>query len=351
MRLQDFAYDLPQELIAQHPLDSRDGSRLMVLDRKQQQIEHAFFHELPRYLRPPDVLVVNNTRVIPARLFAQKLSGGWVEVFLLESLGHSCDGRQTWKCLLKSRRKMRPGTALCFSPHLSGRVLAAEEEGFWLVELACQGSFEMAMQALGRTPLPPYIRRDRQAADNDGGDRVRYQTVYASVDGAVAAPTAGLHFSTDLLDRLRASGISLAFLTLHVGYGTFQPIRATRIEQHRMHQESFQMSEESAAAINHARSSGGRVIAVGTTTTRTLETMSSPARVVRHGQGTTDLFIYPGYTFRAIDALITNFHLPMSSLLLLVAAFAGTDLTLRAYREAVQARYRFFSYGDAMLIV
>lgn len=350
MRLQDFAYDLPKELIAQQPLDNRAGSRLMVLDRARQQIEHSFFHELPKHLRSGDLLVANNTRVIPARLSAQRDTGGRVEVFLLDCIDHSRAGRQTWQCLLKSRRKMRAGTRIAFSPDLSGIVLDSADRGVWLIELAYQGRFDSVMQALGRTPLPPYIRRDR-LADNDIDDRVRYQTVYACADGAVAAPTAGLHFTAGLMDELRANGIGFAFLTLHVGYGTFQPIREAQIERHRMHREFYQVPEESAAAINSTRRSGGRVIAVGTTSTRTLETMSSAEGSIRHGHGHTDLYIYPGYAFKAIDALITNFHLPMSSLLLLVAAFAGTELILRAYREAVQARYRFFSYGDAMLIV
>jgi len=350
MNLQDFDYELPQELIAQRPLEGRTASRLMVVDRKRQQIEHALFSALPQYLRPPDLLVANNTKVIPARLFAQKPSGGRVEVFLLDCLDHGCDGRQTWKCLLKSRRKMSLGTTLAFGPGLAGRVLEAEGQGLWHVEFTYQGSFDSIMQALGRTPLPPYIRRDPQT-DSDSADRARYQTVYASVDGAVAAPTAGLHFSTHLIDKLRASGIGFACLTLHVGYGTFQHIRQHRLEQHRMHRESFQIPETAATAINEARRGGGRIVAVGTTTTRTLEAMAGPTGAVRPGQGSTDLFIYPGYAFQATDALITNFHLPRSTLLLLVAAFAGTDLILRAYREAVQARYRFFSYGDAMLIV
>ena len=350
MELKDFDYFLPREQIAQEPSRQRDKSRLMVLRRDTQSIEHTLFCRLPEYLRQGDLLVANDTRVIPARLYGKKKTGGWVELFLLNFLESGPQGSQIWECLLKSRRKIDVSSKLYFSDDLDADVLAGTDEGTWRVRLNCRGSFEQVIRKTGRTPLPPYIRRERTSAAKPL-DRERYQTVYAVHDGAVAAPTAGFHFTQPLMGSIRNRGGDFVFVTLHVGYGTFEPIREQNAENHVMHEEFYTVSPQASESINRAREQGGRIIAVGTTATRALETVCRRDGTICAGRGYTNLFIYPGYEFASIDVLITNFHLPMSSLLLLVSAFAGKDFILRAYREAVREKYRFFSYGDAMLIL
>ncbi len=349
MKLEDFDYTLPQELIAQQPLDRRDTSRLMVLGREKQTIEHRSFADLPAYLRPGDVLVANDTRVIPARLYGRKETGGWVELFLLKPVSAEPGRAHVWECLIKSKRCIEPDMRVVFDSSLSARVLDRTDDEAWRVCLACEGELHEVLQRLGITPLPPYIRRQRGA--EAGCDRQRYQTVYAARDGAVAAPTAGFHFTPELIETLRQSEVEIVFVTLHVGYGTFQPIREDIVERHTMHTEALAVSPETADAVNRARAQKRRVIAVGTTSTRVLESMTDEQGMLRSGEGSTGIFIYPGYRFKALDGLITNFHVPKSSLLLLVSAFAGRDFILQAYGQAIAQRYRFFSFGDAMLIV
>jgi len=350
MRLQDFNYRLPKELIAQHPPEKRDSSRLMVLDRTSRDIEHTSFHEITRFLKKGDLLVANDTRVVPARLYGKKDTGGWVELFLLNPLENGAEGSQVWECLLKSRRNINACSTIFFTDELTAEVLGTTGSGTWNVRLVYEGEFETIIDKLGNTPLPQYIKRDR-SSEHEGSDRERYQTVYAKNSGAVAAPTAGFHFTGPLISTIREKGADIVFVTLHVGYGTFQSIRGEVVEQHRMHREYFNIDKETAAAVNKARSENRRVIAVGTTTTRVLETVARHNGSAQSGRGYTDLFIYPGYDYKSVDALITNFHLPKSSLLMLVCAFAGKAFILDAYRQAIERKYRFFSYGDAMLIL
>ncbi len=340
MRLADFDYELPRELIAQEPIEPRDASRLLVVDRNSGRLEHRVFRDLPEYLRPGDALVLNQTRVIPARLIGRRVpTGGTAEVFLLRRLD-----RDRWEALVRPGRRLRPGARVAFGEELQAVIEDRVGEGARAVRFEYAGVFEEVLERLGRVPLPPYITRE--LADDE-----RYQTVYARARGSAAAPTAGLHFTPELLDRCRAAGASAAYLTLHIGLATFRPIRADNIEQHRMHEEEYVVDEETAALVNGAREAGGRVIAVGTTAVRTLETVAGEDGRVRVASGKTSLYIYPGYRFKAVDVMVTNFHLPKSSLIVLVSAFAGHDLVIRAYHEAVEKRYRFFSFGDAMLIV
>jgi S-adenosylmethionine:tRNA ribosyltransferase-isomerase len=350
MKLKEFDYLLPRELIAQEPLKERDSSRLMVLNRQKLTIEHSSFSKLPKYITRGDLLVANDTRVIPARLYGKKQTGGRAEVLLLRFLEYEGAGAQTWECLINSRRKLKPHTELSFSPVLRGEVLEAAGGGRWRMKFCYQGSFAAALNAAGKTPLPPYISRGDHEIPEEL-DRERYQTVYAACDGAVAAPTAGLHFTQALIDEISTAGAEISFITLHVGLGTFQPIREENIENHRMHEEFYHLGPEAAERINQTRRAGGRIICIGTTAARTIETLAVPDGTVQTGEGFTDLYIYPGYTFKAVDALITNFHLPRSSLLLLVSALAGQELIQKAYAEAIRERYRFYSYGDAMLIM
>jgi S-adenosylmethionine:tRNA ribosyltransferase-isomerase len=341
VKLSDFDYPLPEELIAQEPVSPRDASRLLVL-RAAGPAEHRAFAELARLLAPGDLLVSNDTKVIPARLVGHKGSGGRVELLLCEPL-EGGTGRR-WRAMGQASKPIREGAVLSFDG-LSARVLAAEGEGFYAVELDREGAaLEAALARAGRIPLPPYIRREPGELD-----RARYQTIWAREPGSAAAPTAGLHFTDALLARLDAHGIRRATVTLHVGPGTFLPVRGESIEQHRMHPERYEVSETTAQEIAACRARGGRLVAVGTTTVRTLESAFDGDRVVP-GAGRTALFIRPGHAFRAVDALVTNFHLPRSTLLMLVCAFAGTERVLAAYRDAVARRYRFFSYGDAMLL-
>ncbi len=340
MKTSDFYYDLPQELIAQTPLERRDASRLLVMDRETGALEHRHFYELPALLNPGDCLVLNDSRVLPARLLGHRVpSGGAVEVLLLKDQG---DG--VWECLTKPGRKTRPGTELSFGDGaLRATVVADSQDGNKLVQFHYTGIFLEVLERLGKMPLPPYIKEE--LADGD-----RYQTVYARQNGSAAAPTAGLHFTQALLQAIAEKGVGIAKITLHVGLGTFRPVKAEEITDHHMHAEFCMISAESAALLNQTRASGGRIICVGTTSCRTLESFVSADGTFTEKSGWTDIFIYPGYQFKAMDALITNFHLPESTLVMLVSAFAGREHVLHAYEQAVQARYRFFSFGDAMMI-
>ncbi len=346
MDVSDLDFELPEELIAQAPVEPRDASRLLLLPRAGGETRHLSFTELPELLSPGDLLVLNDSRVIPARLFGRKASGGRVEVLLVEPVsGTPPGGPARWLAMAQASKAIRAGTRLDFGG-LEAEVIRVDGEGFYEVGFdRDEAGLAAALERVGRVPLPPYIRREPGAAD-----RHRYQTVVAREPGSVAAPTAGLHFTPELLARLDARGVEQATVTLHVGPGTFLPVRATRLEDHRMHAERYEVPEATSLAFDAARQRGGRVVAVGTTAVRTLESAFASGRLAA-GPGRTDIFLLPGHAFRAVDGLVTNFHLPRSTLLALVCAFAGTDRILGAYREAVAARYRFFSYGDAMAIV
>lgn len=342
MRVDEFDYDLPQELIAQAPLEKRDRSRLLVLNRATREISHRVFANIVDYLSPGDVLVLNETRVIPGRLFCRRPSGGKVEVLLLKELG-----KDTWECLVRPGRKVRTGERLSVEKNgrcMEGHVLGRTRYGGRVIEWSYEGSFDENLRALGTVPLPPYIKKPLL-------DPERYQTVYARVPGSVAAPTAGLHFTEKLLEEIERMGVLVARIRLDVGLGTFRPVRETEVERHEMHEEYFHVSQEVADTINAARAAGRAVFAVGTTVVRALETVAQPDGTVRASQGETRLFIFPGYRFRVVDHLVTNFHLPRSTLLMLVCAFAGRELVFEAYREAIRQRYRYYSFGDAMLIL
>ena len=341
MRLEDFDYDLPKELIAQTPVEPRDASRLMVVERKSGAIQHRYFRDLPEFLRPGDALVVNDTRVMPARLLGHReKTGGAMEVLLLKRLS-----RDRWETLVKPGKKARPGERIIFGDGLLvGTVVEPTDFGGRVIDFTYEGVFENLLDRLGQMPLPPYIHA--QLSDPE-----RYQTVYAREWGSAAAPTAGPHFTPELLERLKAQGVEIHKITLHVGLGTFRPVEVEDPTQHKMHSEFYSVSPEAAEGINAVRRRGGRLVTVGTTSVRTLETASQPDGTVVPGSGWTDIFIYPGYRFKVVDSLITNFHLPKSTLLMLVSALAGRELIMKAYREAVEMRYRFFSFGDAMLIL
>lgn len=348
MHLSDFDYALPSELIAQHPASPRDSARLLVLRRTDGGIEHRIFRDLAGYLRPPDVLVLNDTRVIPARLQGRKRTGGAVEVLLLRPAAERHAGRETWEALVRPGRRVRRGTRVAFggppSGSLHGEVVASRPDGIRLVAFEGEQPVPESIRRIGAPPLPPYIREPLRDPED-------YQTVYAAADGAVAAPTAGLHFTPELLQRIRSSGVHTATLTMHIGVGTFRPITADDPTQHRMDAEWYQVPAEAADAINAARHAGGRIIPVGTSAVRTLETVTGEDGVVRPASGWSHLYIVPGHRFHAVDALITNFHLPKTTLLMLVSALAGRERILQAYAEAVRERYRFYSFGDAMLIL
>jgi S-adenosylmethionine:tRNA ribosyltransferase-isomerase len=348
----EYNYELPVELIAQAPLSSRDASRLMALDRKSQVISHYHFADITQLLRPSDLLVVNDTRVVPARLKGKKETGGSVEILLLSYPEQDSDapdgGTFRCACLVKASKPSRPGAKLEFHRDLHAVVLGGAN-GVYDLGFQFRGDFDTLIETIGQVPLPPYISRDDSGlAPCD--DRVRYQTVYAKSRGAVAAPTAGLHFSNELLQAIEKIGVEIVPITLHVGYGTFLPIRVMDIREHRIHPEAYALSRTAETAINQAKDEGRRVIAVGTTTVRVLEYASTESGHVKAGSGLCDLFIYPSFRFRIIDALITNFHLPRSTLVMLVSAFAGRDFILHAYQQAISRRYRFYSYGDAMFI-
>ena len=339
MKTHDFYYDLPQELIAQTPLEQRDASRLMVLNRQTGEISHRHFHDILGYLNPGDCLVMNDSRVLPARLLGHRPTGGMAEVLLLRDLGNKC-----WECLVKPGRKLQPGSTVIFGDgELTATVRDVQEDGNRVVEFHYEGIFLEILERLGKMPLPPYIKAEL-------ADQERYQTVYSREVGSAAAPTAGLHFTKELLEEIRAKGVKTAFVTLHVGLGTFRPVKAEEITEHHMHSELCMMSAETADILNETRKNGGRIVCVGTTSCRTLESLVGEDGTFCAASRWTDIFIYPGYRFRAMDALITNFHLPESTLVMLVSAFAGREHVLHAYEEAVKERYRFFSFGDAMFI-
>jgi len=346
MDLQDFDYELPDSLIAAYPSRERESSRLLVVDRKSGALTHSVFAELGNFLDAGDLLVLNDTKVFPARLRGAKESGGKVEALLIERFPEK--DRSLWIAMIDAAKKPALGSRLGFGPDLAAQVIGDLGHGRFALEFHHQGDFDALLEALGEPPLPPYVRRSREA---EKLDRERYQTVYAAHCGAIAAPTAGFHFTPELLGRLRAKGIDHVLLTLHVGPGTFQPVRVQQVEDHRMEGERYVLTEETAGKVQRTKAAGRRVVAVGSTTTRTLEWVARQRGEVVADEGIARLYIRPGDSFRVLDALITNFHLPASTPLMLVAAFAGLDLVRRAYAEAIKERYRFYSYGDAMLIL
>ncbi len=339
MKTHDFWYDLPEELIAQTPLQQRDSSRLLVLDRETGKVTHRHFYDIIEYLQPGDCLVMNDSRVLPARLLGHRPTGGAVEVLLLRDLGD-----KKWECLCKPGRKMQVGNEVIFgNGELTAVVTKVQEDGNRVIEFRYEGIFLEVLERLGKMPLPPYIKAEL-------ADQERYQTVYSRAVGSAAAPTAGLHFTNELLEQIRAKGIKTAFVTLHVGLGTFRPVKAEDISDHHMHSELCMISEETARILNETKKNGGRIICVGTTSCRTLESLAKEDGSFEAGSKWTDIFIFPGDSFKAMQGLITNFHLPESTLVMLVSAFAGREHVLSAYDQAVQERYRFFSFGDAMYI-
>jgi S-adenosylmethionine:tRNA ribosyltransferase-isomerase len=340
MKTADFDYDLPQELIAQDPLEQRDSSRLLILDKETGERTHKIFHDIIDYLHEGDCLVINNTKVIPARLIGEREgTGGKVEVLLLKRRSDN-----VWETLVKPGKKARPGMRLSFGDGLlHAEVQEVVDEGNRLIRFEYEGIFEEILDQLGQMPLPPYITHQLK-------DKNRYQTVYAKYEGSAAAPTAGLHFTEELLDQIQEKGVKIARVTLHVGLGTFRPVKVEDVTEHHMHTEFYHVSEEAADIINETKKQGGRVICVGTTSCRTIESAADDQGIVHATEGDTDIFIYPGYQFKVLDCLITNFHLPESTLLMLVSALAGKENIMAAYREAVEMRYRFFSFGDAMFI-
>lgn len=341
MNVKDFYFDLPQELIAQDPLEDRSASRLLVLDKNTGETEHHVFREITSFLKPGDCLVINDTKVIPARLFGVKEdTQAKIEVLLLKRKEND-----VWETLVKPGKKAKPGTVISFGEGLlKGTVIDVVDEGNRLIQFSYDGIFEEILDQLGQMPLPPYITHQLQ-------DKNRYQTVYAKHEGSAAAPTAGLHFTKELLAQIEAMGVNVAHVTLHVGLGTFRPVKVDNILDHHMHSEFYMVEEEEAEKINAAKAAGGRVICVGTTSCRTVESASDENGVLKAGSGWTEIFIYPGYRFKILDALITNFHLPESTLVMLVSALAGRENVLNAYEEAIRERYRFFSFGDAMLVI
>ncbi len=337
MKTSDFYYDLPQELIAQHPAEPRDSSRLLAYDRTNDKVYHKHFYDLPEFLRKGDVLVINNTRVIPARLFGKlSTTGGAVEVLLLKRLDY-----KRWECIVRPAKKLKIGTEVIFAPELSCKVDKIDDNGVREVIFEFEGVFEDILDRLGNMPLPPYITEKLE-------DKERYQTVYSKYEGSAAAPTAGLHFTTELMDKIRSMGVEFVEVLLHVGLGTFRPVKADTIEDHKMHNEFYEVTQEAADSINKALSEGRRIICVGTTSVRTVESAFKDGKV-QAGSGNTEIFIYPGYEFKVVKALITNFHLPESTLIMLVSALVGREKTLELYRLAVEEKYRFFSFGDATM--
>ena len=341
LKTHDFYYDLPEELIAQTPLERRDASRLMTLDRKTGAITHRHFYDLLELLQPGDCLVMNNSRVLPARLLGHRVpTGGAVEVLLLQDQGNG-----VWECLTKPGRKTHAGTELSFGDgELTATVVGERDDGNKLVQFHYEGIFLEVLERLGKMPLPPYITERLN-------DKTRYQTVYAKENGSAAAPTAGLHFTDELLSRISEKGIDIVDVLLHVGLGTFRPVSVENVEEHHMHSEHYECTRDAADRINRARANGGRIIAVGTTSCRTLESITDENGIVHPGSGSTDIFITPGYRFKAVDALITNFHLPESTLLMLISAFSSREEVMRIYKHAVEERYRFFSFGDASFFI
>jgi S-adenosylmethionine:tRNA ribosyltransferase-isomerase len=343
MLITDFDYELPEKLIAQEPLARRENSRMLVIRRGENAFADDDFVNFPEYLKAGDVLVLNNTKVFPARLLGEKETRAKIELFLVRELEN-----QIWETLARPARRLKTGTKIFFGEKLEAEVLEKTDEGHCIVKFESEGDFGELLEAIGQTPLPPYIKRD--AGDFDK-DRERYQTVFAKQRGAIAAPTAGLHFTPEVLEKIKNSGVRIVEITLHVGYGTFEPVRVTDLREHKVMAERYEISETAARILNEAKASGQRIIAVGTTTTRALESAVSPDGEIQSGKRLADLTITPGYKFRAIRGLLTNFHLPQSSLLVLVSTFAGHQLIMDAYRHAVSAQYRFYSYGDCMLIL
>ena len=341
MKTSDFYYDLPKELIAQDPLEDRSSSRLLVLHRKSGRVVHRVFTDIVEYLRPGDCLVRNNTKVIPARLYGTRVdTGATIELLLLKRMEND-----VWETLVKPGKKARKGAVISFGDGiLTGEIVDVKEDGNRLIQFRYEGIFEEILDQLGQMPLPPYITHTLK-------DKNRYQTVYAKYEGSAAAPTAGLHFTEELFQKLEEKGVLVANVTLHVGLGTFRPVKVDDVSKHHMHTEFYQVTKEEADKINKAKQAGGRIVCVGTTSCRTIESAADENGVLKPGQGDTDIFIYPGYSFKMMDVLITNFHLPESTLLMLVSALAGKEQVMRVYEEAVQERYRFFSFGDAMIIL
>lgn len=347
----DYNYDLPKELIAQKPIEKRDQSKLIFLDRKTGALSHHKFYEICDFLSPSDILVVNNTEVVPGRLIGKKDTGGKAEVLILNyTKGNNKrkdDNTFIYECLIKTSKRARQGTTIFFDQGLKAEVINSRN-GIYSAKFTCKGDFEECLYQIGKVPLPPYIRRNKYDIACD--DKQSYQTVYASQKGAIAAPTAGFHFTEELIEKLKLKNIKIVEITLHVGYGTFLPVRVSDIRDHMIHSEWCTIPEKSAETINNAKANGSRIIAVGTTCVRSLEYLSDTNGNILNKSGNCDLFIYPGYKFKVIDAMVTNFHLPKSTLLMLVSAFAGRKNILNAYREAIKEKYRFFSYGDAMFI-
>jgi len=348
--LDDYNYELPEKLIAQQPVSQRDESRLLVMDRSGRKIDHRNFYELEHLLGPSDVLVLNNTKVIPGRLQGRKETGGKAEVLILDYAENSDKDvhpkERLYQCLVKASKSPKPGTRLVFEENLTAEVVTGHD-GIYNIRFHCETDFESLLERIGQMPLPPYIRRK----DAETKDRTSYQTVYAQHVGAIAAPTAGLHFTTKLLDRLKTKGIKILYITLHVGFGTFSPVRVSDIRDHEMHSEWYSISSETASDINKAKADGRKIVAVGTTCVRTLEYNTGTDGRLLPGSGACNLYIYHGYQFKMVDAMLTNFHLPKSTLLMLVSAFAGREQILTAYQAAIEKSYRFYSYGDAMLIL
>ncbi|MBU5293406.1 tRNA preQ1(34) S-adenosylmethionine ribosyltransferase-isomerase QueA [Anaerosalibacter bizertensis] len=340
MKKEDFYYELPEELIAQHPLKNREKSRLMVLDRETGETKDRYFEDILEYLNPGDCMVLNDTRVIPARLFGSREGKKEsIEFLLLKRIEDD-----KWETLVRPGKKARPGHKIVFGEgKLQGEILSIEEDGTRIIDFSYEGIFEEILDELGEMPLPPYIQEKLE-------DKERYQTVYSKNKGSAAAPTAGLHFTKELLGEIKNRGVNIVYITLHVGLGTFRPVKVENIEEHHMHEEYFEVSKEAANIINRTKENSGKVVAVGTTSTRTLESIANDDGKVIEGKGWTNIFIYPGYRFKVVDSLITNFHLPESTLIMLVSALAGRENTLNAYNRAVEKKYRFFSFGDAMLI-
>ena len=340
MKTSDFYYELPEELIAQTPVEPRNSSRLMVLPRNGGEIKHKHFYDLPEFLKPGDCLVLNNTRVLPARLYGTREDTGAVVEFVLLRQ----HGNKLWECLAGPGKKAKTGYKFKFSDKLTATVTDVLEDGNRMLEFACEGDFFAVLDEVGQMPLPPYIKEKLK-------DKERYQTVYSKDAGSAAAPTAGLHFTKEMLENIRAMGVNIAYVTLHVGLGTFRPVKVEDVTQHKMHTEHYYIPEEAAKTINETRKNGGRVICVGTTSCRTVESCAKKYGEIKECSGDTDIFIYPGFEFKCMDGLITNFHLPESTLIMLVSAFAGYDNIMNAYNIAVKEKYRFFSFGDAMLIL
>ena len=349
MLLSEFDYNLPEELIAQLPADKRENSRMLVLNRDKHSISHKHFYDIVDLIEPNSLLVLNNTKVMPARLYGTKETGAKIEIFLLKPSSDACEG--CWKVLIKPSKRVKSGTIIKVSEELSVEVLhRLEDDGEWLVKLLYEGDLMAVLHRNGNIPLPPYIERKMQTEDIKKLDFERYQTVYAKDEGSVAAPTAGLHFTKEILQKLKDKGVEIAYVTLNVGLGTFRPVKCENVLEHKMHSETFEITQEASETINRAKQTGKKIIAVGTTTVRTLETAYQKYGEIKACHDHSELFIYPPYEFKVIDNLITNFHLPKSTLLMLVSALAGKDFIFEAYEEAIKNKYRFFSYGDCMYI-